>query len=160
MKDKGTYGILSAIDDHPRTVYIAETNELYPYPAFVPNTMTIYWNPNQGLIGNTGVMISPATALNHELDHGLRGLEDMEGLMRDIKEDPSNPYNNEEEERVITGSEQETAQKHGETEEGQPTRTNHRGFPYPTESPISTNTFTIEPVSVWETLFPKNFWEK
>jgi len=55
---------------------------------------------------------------------------------------------NEEEKRVITGSEQITAKKHGEIKGNEVTRKNHNGVPYYTESPISTepqNPITVTP---------------
>lgn len=47
-------------------------------------------------------------------------------------------YENLEEKRVITGSEQITAKKHGEINKGEVTRENHDGTLYTTISPIST----------------------
>ena len=49
----------------------------------------------------------------------------------------SENYNSLEEESVITGIEQRTAQALGEVEPGKVTRTNHRGTPVKVESPIS-----------------------
>jgi hypothetical protein len=35
------------------------------------NNPTIYWNPNVIIETTTGVIMSPTTVLNHELDHAL-----------------------------------------------------------------------------------------
>ena len=49
--------------------------------------------------------------------------EHVENSMKDN----NNPYDSKEEQRVITGSEQDTAKKLGKLKEGQKTRTNHSG---------------------------------
>ena len=80
---------------------------------------------------------SARTGLNHEADHALRELTDpiqkKKDLMRiDVQ------YGNAEERRVIEGSEQRTAYKHGEIEEGEITRNNHNGYRYEMNSSITT----------------------
>ena len=47
-------------------------------------------------------------------------------------------YENKEEKRVITNSEQDTAIKLGEIEKGEVTRTNHKGHGYETTGPTTT----------------------
>jgi uncharacterized protein RhaS with RHS repeats len=142
MKERGTLGTLVQIAAHPETIYIAETDKL---TRFNHKTNTLYWNPNAArLFPETGVIISAATGLNHDAGHALRWLIDPEGLLEDYKEDLNNPYTYKEEERVVTGIEQETAIKHGETELGKPTRTKYPSDSESiyTNSPISTG-FTI-----------------
>lgn len=138
MNSKGTGGLLKAINDHQGTIYINESRN-HPQNAigFSPNESTIYWNPEMGVLSNEGVFMSAATVLNHEADHALRSLLDPQGLARDTKYDANNPYDTKEEERVITGSEQETALRHGEIKEGQTTRKDHGGTLYKMDGPTS-----------------------
>lgn len=51
------------------------------------NNLTIYWNPNVIMENTTGVMMSPTTVLNHELDHALgldKALKDNKKLQEYI----------------------------------------------------------------------------
>lgn len=51
------------------------------------NNLTIYWNPNVIMEKTTGVMMSPTTVLNHELDHALgldKALKDNKKLQEYI----------------------------------------------------------------------------
>ena len=102
-----------------------------------PNTNRIHWNPTMGVLTDVGVVMSPATVLNHEADHALQGIKNPNQKATDINT-PDRDYGNKEEKRVITGSEQETAKKHEEIKEGEVTRTNHGGNTYDTKSPPTT----------------------
>ncbi|MDQ1094921.1 RHS repeat-associated core domain-containing protein [Chryseobacterium camelliae] len=68
----------------------------------------IKWNDKQGIETNNGVSLTPTAILNHEADHALDALTNSEHS-KNSEKDPNNPYNTKEEERVITGSEQDTA---------------------------------------------------
>ena len=81
--------------------------------------------------------MSPATVLNHEADHALQELENPSQKQID-RNLPDAQYHTAEERRVITGSEQETARKHGEIGNGEVTREDHWGQKYETTSPITT----------------------
>lgn len=51
------------------------------------NNLTIYWNPNVIMEKTTGVMMSPTTVINHELDHALgldKALKDNKKLQEYI----------------------------------------------------------------------------
>lgn len=81
--------------------------------------------------------MSPVAVLNHEADHTLRYLKNPDKFAQDSKTlDPD--YNDKEEMRVITGSEQKTALALGEISAGEVTRTDHIGIPYITKSPTTT----------------------
>jgi hypothetical protein len=80
--------------------------------------------------------------LNHEADHALQSILNPQQQRLD-KKTQDDQYDNAEERRVITGSEQATALKHGEIKEGQVTRKNHRSYPYYVDSPTSTGTAVI-----------------
>lgn len=72
------------------------------------------------------------------MDHALQHDQNPKQQELDREIDPSNPYENKEEERVITGSEQETAKKLGEIGKGEVTRKDHFGTLFEMKSPIST----------------------
>nr|WP_315247349.1 DUF6443 domain-containing protein [uncultured Flavobacterium sp.] len=107
---------------------------------FDPGTNKISWDPNKGLLTNEGVMLSATTILNHEADHALQELVNPEQKKAD--KDPVtgkvDGYDNKEEQRVIEGSEQETAKALGEIKEGEVTRKDHGGTLIETVSPTST----------------------
>ena len=104
---------------------------------FDPKTNTISWDPNKGLLTNEGVVISATTIVNHEADHALQQLENPNQKKSD-KATKVAGYDNKEEQRVIEGSEQETAKALGEIKEGEVTRKDHGGILVETVSPTST----------------------
>ena len=134
MRDKGTDGIINSIHKDNGTIYIAEgKGKTY----FDPKTNTIYWDPSLGVLTKNGTIISPATVFNHEADHANQKLKKPQQFAKDANTKDSQ-YKNAEEKRVITGSEQETARKHGEINENEVTRTDHKGTMYPTKNTTST----------------------
>lgn len=98
---------------------------------------TIFWNPDLGLMTTNGNNLSPTTILNHEADHALARFTNYNEWIDNIGEE-NVPYDNEEEKRVVTGSEQRTAKALGEISDGEVTREDHKGNSYRTESPTST----------------------
>ena len=90
-----------------------------------------------GDFAQRGVVISATTALNHEGDHALQSVENPKQYSADLAT-PVEGYDNKEEQRVIEGSEQETAKALGEIKEGEVTRKDHRGTLIETVSPTST----------------------
>lgn len=151
MNKKGTSGDIAKIHASPIVYYIAETDS----PAgnsFTPgDNITIYWNPNNIIETDSGIWISPATALAHEADHA----QEYDAAKRDetntkakaldaAKAPNSDPdYGTKEERRVITGTEQTAARKHGEIMDTQVTRTNH----LMTNRKLSTNDASPEEIS-------------
>jgi hypothetical protein len=112
---------------------------------FNTKTKTITWCPTDGLhIPETGITLSPTTALNHEFGHvnnynkAILNSETAKQFFKDCKNDLHNPYGSKEEERVITGIEQKTARALGEIKDGEIARTSHIGVFYNTESVTST----------------------
>jgi RHS repeat-associated protein len=87
----------------------------------------VYWNPNLGLLTDNGNILSPATILDHEIDHSLQRALHIRKFNNDITPKSDAQYDTKEERRVITGSEQKTARANGEIKHGNSTRTNHRG---------------------------------
>ncbi len=94
--------------------------------ASISQEATVFWNPNAGREDANGSVVSPATVLDHELDHQVEFSKDPVGTRTRAMEKDSQ-YGTTEERRVITGSEQKTAKANGEIKEGQVTRTNHGG---------------------------------
>ena len=128
-------GIIAQIDKSSTIIYITErVGEAY---AFSKTKKTIYWDPNMGVLTSSDKKMSPAAVLNHEADHTLQYLKNPDKFAQDSKTlDPD--YNDKEEMRVITGSEQKTALALGEISAGEVTRTDHIGIPYITKSPTTT----------------------
>jgi len=113
-----------------------------------PENPVIYWEPDMGYETDNGTVLSPATVLNHEFTHGThfddakKRLEEGDvaawnKYAQSTNNGTSEAYGSKEEESVITGIEQRTAQALGEVEPGQVTRTNHGGKPVPVENSIS-----------------------
>jgi len=121
MNTKGTSGNIKNIMSKKETVFIKETSGGSRFDA---NTNTLYWNPEMGIVTTNGIKLSPATALGHEADHAQQWLNKPEQYKQDIKKEVSS-YDNKEDRRVILGSEQDTAKKHEEIQEGETTRYDH-----------------------------------
>jgi RHS repeat-associated protein len=73
---------------------------------------TVFWNPEEGLKTAKGTL-SPATILEHEMDHGVEWQTKTPEYI-DNKKIPNSHFNNEEEKRVITCSEYKTGVANGE----------------------------------------------
>ena len=128
-------GIIAQIDKSSTIIYITES--VGEASAFSKTKKTIYWDPNMGVLTSSDKKMSPAAVLNHEADHTLQYLKNPDKFAQDSKTlDPD--YNDKEEMRVITGSEQKTALALGEISAGEVTRTDHIGIPYITKSPTTT----------------------
>ena len=73
-----------------------------------------------------GHLLSPATLLAHEFEHGVDAETNYEQYKADAKTKvPS--YGNENERKVITNEEQDIAKAHGEIGNDEVTRTDHGG---------------------------------
>ena len=110
---------------------------------------TRYTGIRQGLETTNGSMLSPATILNHEADHAYQKLTQPIQQAIDRNNTTDKKYTNAEEKRVIQGSEQIIARKHGEIRDGQITRTDHQsGSLFEAESPISNKRKTLPEIHV------------
>ena len=88
--------------------------------------LSIYWSPDIGSLNDTGIVSSPASDLSHEADHANDYLTNR--ISHDARQRAKDKaYDNKEERRVITVSEQRTAIANGEIKKGQFTRKNHKG---------------------------------
>ena len=112
------------------------------------NNPMIYWSPEKGVKTDNGTVMSPSTVLDHEMDHAVGfdnakkqldkgNVEAWNKYAATTRPGTSAAYGNKEEERVITGVEQRTAQALGEIEPGKVTRTNHGGNYVRVDGPTS-----------------------
>ena len=147
MNQKGTSGMLATLEKSETVYYINERTKIDSKTSpssYNGETRTIEWNPIAGVLTNELIELSPATILNHEIDHALQHDQNPEQKVVDQNtEDPD--YRNKEEKRVITGSEQVTAKKHGEIKEGEVTRRDHGGKVYETTGPTTTESVVTAP---------------
>ena len=140
--------------------YVQLENSIYTYTIIIDDSgisqfdgrdrdnPIIYWNPGKGLKTKNGTVMSPSTVLDHEMDHAVGFDEAKKQLDKGnvkawnkfaatTKPGTSVAYGNKEEERVITGVEQNTAQALGEVETGKVTRTDHSGSYVNVDGPTS-----------------------
>jgi hypothetical protein len=128
-------GFIKTLEDSKTTYTITESSNLES--SFNSKNNAITWSSNAMLLTTNGTSLSPTTILNHELDHAAQKDQNPEQQKKDGNTKSIN-FGNKEEERVITGSEQQTAKNLGEIKEGEVTRTDHGGTLYQTNSPTST----------------------
>ncbi len=138
LNNHGAGGMLAELEKSDKVYYLSNIgSDDTKGSCFNFREGTIYWNPNGGILTTNFVELSPTSVLNHEIDHALQFDKNPQQFHKDRKTEVRQ-YTNKEEQRVITGSEQETAKKLGEINEGEVTREDHRGQPYETTGPTST----------------------
>ncbi len=96
---------------------------------------TVHWNPDNGIKTTEGGAQSPATIIEHEMDHANDNVDNSK-IHSERRDSVDSQFDNKEERRVITGSEAETAQSNGES-----IRKDHKGTLYRTVSPTSIKSF-------------------
>jgi hypothetical protein len=96
--------------------------------SFDPNTNTIAWDPYSALRTTRGGTQSPALGLGHEVDHAVEN----PGTADRLRNERNARYDDDEERRVIRGSERHAAHTLGES-----TRFDHAGTCYRVANPIS-----------------------
>ncbi len=143
MNSKGTSGMLAELNESGRTEIVDNTGGVHGEGTFYkPSEGAIYWDPEFGIKTDEGHLLTPATVLNHEIDHANQHKNDPKQMKKDLKT-PDSQYDNAEEKRVITGSEQKTAKKHGEIKKNEVTRKDHQhGTSMTFPDPTSTNNAT------------------
>jgi RHS repeat-associated protein len=107
---------------------------------------TAFWNPTEGLETPKGTL-SPATILEHEMDHGVNWQTNTEEHIKGQKtSDPH--FENKEEKRVITGSEYKTGVANGElnpvVKGKESNSSSYRGH---MENSGNTSVITVSPIS-------------
>ncbi|MEO8517505.1 MAG: RHS repeat-associated core domain-containing protein [Flavobacterium sp.] len=138
----GGDGLRSVAENPALMIDVQETSEpsFTDQPSSSPGSgdyNVLNWNPKMGLETTNGTVMSPATVLDHEADHAGKYAAAGKGSMNGRVETPDKKYDNKEEKRVITGSEQRTARANGEIAPSGVTRTDHKGLPVITTSPTS-----------------------
>ena len=131
LKQGKSDGIFAKLQARPEVIYLKEGTTLLS-DGFKPNNNTITWNPHVAIkAGSTKATdqspsgkISPARAVLHEADHALQSVQNPAQQQIDAAT-PKGAYTNQEEFRVIRGSELKSGQALGEG-----VRTNHSGTPY------------------------------
>ena len=73
----------------------------------------VSWNPSEGLVNESGDVLSPATMLEHEIDHAYDEVKNP-SLHNSGVDTKDRNFTNKEEKRVITGNETTTARANGE----------------------------------------------
>ena len=134
-------GIIRQLDMLPIIIYVSEISfddALAGDIAFNKILYKIAWCPLSGMYTNENHILSPTTILNHEFDHALQYLTHPDQQKQDLVPNINNPYDCKEEERVITGSERQTAINLGEIYPWQQTRMSHTGAAVRVKSPTST----------------------
>ena len=87
----------------------------------------IYWNPNIFIESSNGIFIFPATILAHEGAHALQHEEYGDDKYIKLYKTKDAQYNRKNEKEVITTTEQEIAKKHGDINNNDITREDHKG---------------------------------
>ena len=125
MNSKGTSGKMAKLNKLGRTELVDNTGNGTFYRR---SEGAIYFDPSGGVETHKDHLLSPATLLGHEIDHAVQDKDKSthDKFINDLNT-PDKNYTNKEDRRVITGSEQETALKHGEIKKGEVTREDH-GF--------------------------------
>lgn len=145
MNAHHTSGRLARLQESSKTYYVRETGG--NVNSF-DGANTISWNPNLAKITNNNESLSPATLLGHEIDHARQFDKNPKQYAKDVNT-PDKEYDNKEEKRVITGSEQSTAKSHGDIGNGDVTRKDHgmKGY-LPVSDPTSNGTIVIKATKI------------
>ena len=125
MQSKGTAGGYNILHKSDNIYFVKEGESKIK----VSNTgvNTIYWNPDIALLTTNNKILSPATILAHEFEHGVDAETDIDQYITN-NNSTDEQYGDKNEKNVITNEEQDISKRHGEIEEGEVTRTDHKGF--------------------------------
>ena len=151
MNEKGTAGGIANLQASDNSYYIKEAGSISG-TNFNPATNTISWDPNHLLQTDDEILVSPATVLAHEVDHAQKYDEVVNSGDNAVIQEYNNSvtkgsddqYEKKEERRVIMGTEQKAARKHGDINKNQTTRTNHNGK----QSNINISDMTPKEISI------------
>ena len=129
MKMKGIDQVMTNLINHEGVVYLAESHSLSDGKSsnfFDSSTSTINWNPDESVLTKDLSILNPLELLTHECDHALQSITNpkQQKLDASIADDK---YGNNEERRVIQGSETENARKLGKIKSTQFSRPDHYG---------------------------------
>ena len=125
MQSKGTAGGYNILHKSENIYFVIEGEGKIKVSQTGVNT--IYWKPDVALLTTNDKILSPATILAHEFEHGVDAETDMNQYIKN-SETADEQYGDKNERKLITEEEQEIAKRHGEIEEGEVTRQDHKGF--------------------------------
>jgi len=112
----------------------------------------VQWNPfTAHEYGD--IILSPATALEHEMAHAVSFSNDP-ASHKNRQDTYDSQYGSDEEKRVITGAERETAIKNGEMKPGQVRKPHETGESIRVNDPTSTKEARPFPWSIFDDRFP------
>ena len=135
MNSKGTAGNLAKLESSEIVYYIKETSSIKDVMFSIKNNNTIYWDPNHLAKTDSEMWLSPATMLDHEAEHavvydryatGKMTNEEIIEYSKSKERGSDKDYGTIHERNVIEFREQSTARKHGEIDNSQVTRRNHK----------------------------------
>lgn len=130
MNEKGSSFNLAKLEESSTVYYIREGEKNgFSFYKERNNENVITWNPYRAIMTDNDVLLSPITALAHELGHAAAYDKDKKSYL-ERKSEFDNEYGNKEERRVIEKTEQYAARVHGELMQNQITRENHSGILY------------------------------
>lgn len=110
--ESGAGGNLKGLDERKESIWIRQdTYDDSVGATFDKYTMSVKWKPTLGFETDGDGNLSPTAVLDHELDHALDYLKDPKNNDKNLSTATNDNYDNVEEKRVITGSEQSTAKK-------------------------------------------------
>jgi len=144
VKNGGGDNLRAAAKSTEVAVNIIQTNGESKNTDYIKGGQTlnfVEWNTTKGLKTTEGFNMSPATILEHEVDHALREETDLKNsdlkqFNSDSEKGSDQQYETKEERRVEEGSEAKTAHSNGEFPKGY-IRQNHKGTFFPTTSVTS-----------------------
>ncbi len=126
IRDGGERSLLRRLESSARTFHL--TIDRHGDDHFDPATDTIAWDPYSALRTTRGGRQSPALGLAHEIAHAVESPRREAELSSRLRA----RYDNDEEARVIRGSERHAARVLGEG-----IRFDHRGSLYRVSTPVS-----------------------
>ena len=132
LKDNKCDGLFAKLQAYSKAIYITETRE---GSAFNRKDNIIRWNPHMAIGTFEDKILTLTAVLNHEADHALSYITNPGEFIKRTKTSDEQ-YDNAEEKRAITGSEQRTALALGLIKEGEATRKDHSGYLIICKSPI------------------------
>lgn len=124
--------------DKSNSIFIVESNI-----NSVSDQNVVFWNPYLGIKYDSGNVGSPASVLDHEVDHAYDYVLNPVGHTKQ-KLQNDEKYRNAEEKRVISGSEVKTARCNGEIKKNQVTRINHDGYEVCVDGGVTSTKINIE----------------
>ena len=127
MNSRGSAGDIASLEKSDKVYYIGDKDSAGKSNKFVVDgtQTTIYWDPDTAYQTTEGIWISPATVLAHEVGHAIEYDKQPNEFMQNVKKEDGD-YDNIEERRNITTTEQKAARKHKEIKDGTVTRRNHK----------------------------------